>query len=59
MPKNVLFSLKNRKNCQMLRALPPDPLASGGWGFHSQTLQPVILHCKLFSDAFAHKLQTL
>jgi len=32
MPKNVLFSLKNCKNCQTLGVLPPDPLvfADGG-----------------------------
>jgi len=30
MPKNVLFSLKNCKNRQTLRALLPDPFASGG-----------------------------
>jgi len=35
MPKNVLFSLKNCKNRQTLRALLPDPTS-------------VILHCKFF-----------
>jgi len=49
MPKNVLFSLKNCKNRQMLGSLPPDPLASGGWGLRPQTPISVILHCKFFS----------
>jgi len=49
MPKNMLISLKNCKNLQRLGALPPDPLASGGWGFHPQAPPPVVLHCEFFS----------
>jgi len=47
--KNVLFSLKNCKNRQKLEALPPDPLASGGWEIRPQTPTSIILHCDFFS----------
>jgi len=57
MPKNVLFSLKNCKNRHTLEALPPEPLASGGWGLHPQTPTSVILHCKFFLSALAHTLR--
>jgi len=33
----MLILLKNRKNRRALEAPPPDPLASGGWGFCPQT----------------------
>jgi len=49
MPKNMLFSLKNCKNRQMLGALPSDSLASGCWGLLPQTPTSVILLCKFFS----------
>jgi len=48
MLKNVLFLLKNCKNRQTLRALPPDPLASGGWRIRPRP-PSVILHWKFFS----------
>jgi len=37
MPKNALFSLKNRKNRRALGAPPPDLLAFGGWELRPQT----------------------
>jgi len=55
----VLFSLKNCKIRQTLGALPPDPLASDGWGIMpsephiSQSILRIVL------SASAHKAQTL
>jgi len=54
MPKNVLFSLKICENCQTLGALPPDSLATVGWGFSSHTPKSVILRCKFSSMHLAH-----
>jgi len=58
MPKNVLISLKNCKNCQTLGDGKTDPLSSGGWGLCPQTPISVILHCKFFSLHLPHKAQT-
>jgi len=63
MPKNALILLKNRKNRRALGALPPDPLASGGWGFSPQTsaTAPFPPHddflatCLLALPSFKHK----
>jgi len=59
MPKNVSFSLKDCKNRQTLDALPPDSIASGGWGLRPQTLTSVILHYEFFSLPTKHGINQM